>query len=75
MEHQVVVYYALTKGFMDDVPVEKIKEFEEGLINYSENSAKKFYKEILEAKMWSEEGETELKKAIEEFKNSFLSKS
>ena len=74
-EYQVIVLYALTRGFMDDVPVEKIKEFEEGLINYSENSAKKFYKEILETKMWSEEGETELKKAIEEFKNSFLSKS
>src|SRR3989344_5824137 len=39
-EHQVVTFYALTKGFMDDVPVEKIKEFEAGLIDYTERNAK-----------------------------------
>ena len=70
-EHQVVVLYALTRGFMDDVPVEKIKEFEEGLISYSENNAKKFYKEVAEAKMWTDAGEEELKKAIGEFKTNF----
>jgi len=47
-EHQVVTLYALTKGYMDDVPVEKIKEFEQGLTDYSEHNAKAFYKEIIE---------------------------
>ena len=70
-EHQVVVLYALTKGYMDDVPVEKIKEFEQGLIQYSERNAKNFYKEVAEKKMWEEKGENELKKAIEDFKKSF----
>ncbi|MES3032019.1 MAG: F0F1 ATP synthase subunit alpha [Patescibacteria group bacterium] len=70
-EHQVVVFYALTKGFMDDVPVERIKEFEAGLIEYSERNAKVFYKEITDTKMWTEKGEAELKKAIEDFKTSF----
>ena len=46
IEHQVVVLYALDKGYMDDIPVDKIKEFEEGLINYTDNHAKNFYKEI-----------------------------
>jgi len=73
-EHQVAVLYALTKGFMDDVPVNRIKEFEEGLINYTENNAKKFYKEITEAKMWTDAGEAELTNAIGEFKNNFLTK-
>ncbi|MFA4975136.1 MAG: F0F1 ATP synthase subunit alpha [Candidatus Paceibacterota bacterium] len=71
VERQVVVLYALVKGYMDDIPVEKIKEFEEGLINYTENNNKKFYKEITETQMWSDAGETELKKVIEDFKNSF----
>jgi len=71
VERQVAVLYALTKGYMDDVPVEKIKEFEDGLINYTENKTKKFYKEIVETSMWTDAGEAELKKAIEEFKSNF----
>ncbi|OGI94534.1 F0F1 ATP synthase subunit alpha [Candidatus Nomurabacteria bacterium RIFCSPLOWO2_01_FULL_40_18] len=70
-EHQVVTFYALTKGFMDDVPVEKIKEFEAGLIDYTERNAKAFYKEVLESKMWTEKGEGQLKKAIGDFKLTF----
>ncbi len=70
-EHQVVTLYALVKGFMDDVPVAKIKEFEAGLLEYSETHAKLFYKDISETKMWSEAGEAELKKVIGEFKTDF----
>ncbi len=71
-EHQVVTLYALVKGFMDDVPVAKIKEFEAGLIEYSETHAKTFYKDVTETKMWSEAGEAELKKVIVEFKSGFV---
>ncbi|PIR68107.1 F0F1 ATP synthase subunit alpha [Candidatus Nomurabacteria bacterium CG10_big_fil_rev_8_21_14_0_10_35_16] len=71
-EYQVVVLYALTKGLMDDIPVEKIKEFEQGLIDYSERHAKTFYQDILKTKMWSDKGEEELKKVIIDFKNSFI---
>ena len=71
-EHQVVALYALIKGFMDDVPVEKIKEFEAGLIDYSERNAKIFYKDIKESKMWTDKGEEQLKKAIGDFKTSFV---
>ncbi len=70
-EHQVVTLYALVKGFMDDVPVAKIKEFEAGLIDYTESNAKIFFKDIRETKMWSEAGEAEIKKVIGEFKQSF----
>ncbi|MFZ3011817.1 MAG: F0F1 ATP synthase subunit alpha [Minisyncoccia bacterium] len=70
-EHQVVTLFALTRGYMDDVPVEKIKEFEQGLTEYSENNARVFFKEILEKKMWSEKGEEEIKQVIENFKNNF----
>ena len=70
-EHQVVTLYALTKGFMDDVAIEKMKEFEAGLIEYSERNAKTFYKEVKESKMWTDKGEEELKRVIEDFKKSF----
>jgi F-type H+-transporting ATPase subunit alpha len=70
-EHQVVIFYALVKGFMDDVAVDRIKEFEQGLVEYSERNAKTFYKEVMESKMWTEKGEEELKKVISDFKVSF----
>jgi len=71
VENQVIILYALTKGYMDDIAIDKIKEFEEGLIGYAVNNAKKFLKEITETKMWTESSEEELKKVITEFKNSF----
>lgn len=71
-EHQVVALYALVKGYMDDVPVNKIKEFESGLIEYATVNAKNFIKEVVEKKMWSDAGEEELKATIADFKNNFL---
>lgn len=68
---QVVIFYALTKGYMDDIAIGNIKRFETGLIEYTANKAKTFYKEIEQTKMWTDNGEDELKKAISEFKDSF----
>ncbi|KKR79871.1 MAG: ATP synthase subunit alpha [Candidatus Nomurabacteria bacterium GW2011_GWA2_40_9] len=72
IERQVVTLYALTRGYMDDVPLNKIKEFESGLIEYAERNAKTFLSEVIEKKMWSDVGEEELKKAIADFKTNFL---
>ena len=74
VEHQIISLYALVKGFTDDVPVEKIAEFCSGLTSYAENNAKKFFSDVRETKMWSDDGEAELKKAITDFKGTFLSK-
>jgi len=71
IEHQVVALYALTNGYMDDVAIDKIKEFEQGLSEYSERNAKVFYKQIVEKKMWDDKGEEELKKVIADFKKNF----
>jgi len=68
---QVVTLYALINGYMDEVKVEKIKEFEIGLAEYAGKNAKTFYKEVTDTKMWTDAGEAELKKVIEEFVISF----
>ncbi|MCX6758008.1 MAG: F0F1 ATP synthase subunit alpha [Candidatus Nomurabacteria bacterium] len=73
VEHQIITLYALVKGMIDEVPVEKIKEFEAGLIAYAENNAKTFLKDIRETKMWTDAGEAELKQAIGDYKAGFLS--
>lgn len=72
VENQVVVMYALSKGYMDDIALEKIKDFESGLIDYAERNAKAFQNEVKESKMWTDKGEAELKKAIEDFKSGFV---
>lgn len=70
-ECQVVTLYALVKGYLDDVPVDKIKEFEAGLLDYTERNAKDFYADVIDKKMWTDESEASLKKAIEDYKMSF----
>ncbi len=71
VENQVVVLYALTRGLLDDVSLDKIKAFEEGLVEYAQSHAKKFMKEVTEKGMWSDDGEAELKKIIEDYKLIF----
>jgi F-type H+-transporting ATPase subunit alpha len=71
VEHQVVSMYALTRGLVDDIAIDKIREFETGLIKYAEQNAKQFMSEIRESKMWTDEGEAEIKKIIEEYKTVF----
>jgi len=71
IEHQIVVLYALTKGYMDEIPVNKIKDFENAMIDYADNNLKIFYKEIRESKMWSNKGEEELQQVLNDFKVSF----
>lgn len=68
---QVVVLYALSKGYMDDIDLNKIREFEEGLLDYTERYAKDFYKDVEEKKMWTDESEATLRGAIEDFKKTF----
>jgi len=69
---QIVVLYALTKGLMDEVEIDKVKDFEEGLISYARRNAKTFYEEVAKDKMWTEKGEDDLKKVIEEYMKSFV---
>jgi len=70
-EHQVVGLYALVKGYLDTIPVTDIARFQSELVEYVETNAKKFLNEVRTAKMWTDEGEAELKAAIDNFKVSF----
>jgi F-type H+-transporting ATPase subunit alpha len=71
-EDQVVTLYALTKGHMDDIALDQIKSFEEGLTEYARRNAKVFYKEVIDTKVFTDAGEQELIKVIGEFKQSFV---
>jgi len=68
---QVASLYAGTRGFMDDVPVEAVRKFEDELLDYMRNSKADILKDIVEKKALDENIETRLKAALEEFKKGF----
>lgn len=71
VEHQVAVLYALINGFMDDVAVEKIKEWENDFHKYLDSQAKEVIELITKEKQLSDEVIAALEKAIKEFKEVY----
>lgn len=48
VEHQVLIIYALTKGYLDDIPVVDITRFEDELNHWAESNATELLNEIRE---------------------------
>lgn len=71
VENQVVILWAGTKGYLDDVPVVKIVAFERDFLDYVEKSAKKTLTALAKEKQITPDIEEGLKKAIETFKKSW----
>ena len=72
LEKQVMVLYAAINGYIDDVPVNKVVDFETNFYRFMEARYPKIGKAIAEEKDISSETEKALKEAISEFKKSFL---
>ena len=70
MASQVAILYALTQGFLDDVAVEKIKDWEEKFHKFIQNEEKKTLEMIAEKKELTDEVVKELEKSIKKFKES-----
>ena len=68
VENQVAIIFAGSEGFLDDVPLEKVSEFETGLLEYLGSNYVTVLDSIREAGELSEEKRDEIKKAIDEFK-------
>src|SRR3954471_12189893 len=64
VEQEVMVIYAATQGYMDDVPVTRIQEFQTGLLAHIETSAPDLRRDLAEKKELSGEIETKLKQAL-----------
>jgi F-type H+-transporting ATPase subunit alpha len=70
VEQQVLVFYAITNGFMDNVPVDKIREFEKGLLKYAKNSGEAVLKEIVEKKELSDDLNKKIEGLINDYKGT-----
>ncbi len=70
--YQVIIIYAATKQYLLDIAVEDVLAFEKGLFDYLDSKHPEIPAAIRDDKEIKEETEEQLKKAIEEFKESFL---
>jgi F-type H+-transporting ATPase subunit alpha len=68
LEKQAMIIYAVTNGFLDDVPVTKVTAFERAFHRFMETNHPEVGKAITENKDLTEEIISSLEKALEEFK-------
>ena len=70
LEKEVTILYAVTNGYLDDVPLEKIAAFEQAFHHFIETSHPEVNQRIVADKEIKPETEETLKKAISAFKQS-----
>ncbi len=71
VEYQVMIIYAATKKYLLDIPVEDIGRFEKEFFEFVDTKYPEIPAQIRETQVLSEENETALVNAIEEFKKEF----
>jgi F-type H+-transporting ATPase subunit alpha len=72
VEKQIVIIYAGTNGFLDDLAVEDCLPFEKGLYDFVDSSYPNLGKQILAKKQFDDPLRAETKKVLDEFKAKFL---
>jgi F-type H+-transporting ATPase subunit alpha len=68
---QVIQIYAGTRGYLDDVPIEKVADFERSLLRYLDQNAADIEKSIVDDARITDETEQKLRTAIEDFKRGY----
>jgi F-type H+-transporting ATPase subunit alpha len=72
-EEEVVVLYAATKGYIDAIPVDDIRSWEEAYLRSMKASHADLLRTIAKEKRISDETEADLKEAIESFNRGWAS--
>ncbi|TET13799.1 MAG: F0F1 ATP synthase subunit alpha [Dehalococcoidia bacterium] len=70
LDKQVMILYAVTNGYLDDVPVNSVSSAEDAFYRFMETNHPEIGKAIASEKALSEGTEEALKKAIAEFKQT-----
>lgn len=71
VEKQIVIVFAGAKGYLDNIPVNKITKFESDLYPFIEAKYPKIFEVLNSKKTIDSDLEALLKQALEEFKNIF----
>jgi len=72
LEKQVIIIFAGTKGYLDDIPVEQCGKFEEELYRFVDNAHRDVWEEIRTKKALDDSLRNKVTAVIEEFKARFL---
>ncbi len=71
VEQQVMLIFAGTQGFLDDIPVESVRKFDNEFMKFIKEQKEDLLKEIVEKKSIDDALKEKISKAIEEFKKGF----
>jgi F-type H+-transporting ATPase subunit alpha len=72
VEKQILIIFAGTNAYLDDLPVEQCRKFEAELYRFVENAHRALLDEIRNKKTLDDDLKTRLKAVIEEFKGRFV---
>jgi F-type H+/Na+-transporting ATPase subunit alpha len=72
VEKQILIIFAATQGYIDELPVSALGRFEEELYKYIEQKHAAVLTEIAEKKALDDDLKAKLKKAIDAFKKRFV---
>ncbi len=71
VQEQVISIYAAAKGFMDDVAVENISDFESKMLEFLRDRKSEVVSKLAEVGELTDEVESGIRAAIEEFKKGY----
>jgi F-type H+-transporting ATPase subunit alpha len=75
LEKQIMIIWAGTKGYLDDIPVELCRKFEAELYRYSENVHRAVLDEIKTKKALDADLTAKVTRIVEEFKARFMAEN
>ena len=75
VEKQVLVIWAATNGYTDDIPVEDVRRFESTLLKFVESSSPGVLAAIADKKTLTDEIKADLKQVLEDFKHEWKKQS
>jgi F-type H+-transporting ATPase subunit alpha len=70
LHQEIAILYAATRGFLDDVPRERIADLERDLRRFMDTQYRDLAERIGTKKEWDDDVESGLKKMLDEFKRS-----
>ena len=72
IEKQVVIIFAGTQGYLDDLPIEQVRKFEEEMYRYVDNVHRALWDKIVEKKALDDALRAEIHAVLKEFKERFV---
>jgi F-type H+-transporting ATPase subunit alpha len=66
---QVVLFYAIREGFIDEISIDTLRDYEEQLVDYLKATQQGLLSELTED--WNDEIESRVYRAVETFTNSY----